>query len=483
MANGSLFTVLPLPIATNQPVHIHGLFSISPDRARLYQFSDKSAQDQDPANWNKWLLQGIVPAAWTKLLSYLADLNPEQPTFEKWPQSLQDDRDPLNNTLEKVTGIIEKKSLALWPTDVGYKTAEGGILSTGLESISLRNALREAQAPVVYVPNRLQQISQIIFKDRILSPMSLCTFLRSVKGNIKSWRNRTKHDILEYLLSKPGFIDYDGLDLFPFKDGTYRSIGDSIAYVHRDGFEESLFCLEDFRNLDVGKLSKSAQQALKRGCESSKIHPSIRFRSASCLREYCTSTIFSKVAKDQDFAMLDKGASEFVTKAWTWISMRGVGILDQDISCLWLLPLGKGYHRKLKPKGSSSQVYFAPPGEINDLMRRFDAKLSSKQFPLLDTRQSELTMVTKSEGIMSTLWVQDCRRMVFLLQWLQQTWTLVDHITDEERVLISKIVALQSPQELLEPDRGGVIEALSHLSIFQKVSWKVVGDKMFVIHF
>ncbi|KAL5316261.1 hypothetical protein ACEPPN_015306 [Leptodophora sp. 'Broadleaf-Isolate-01'] len=477
IANGSLFTVLPLPIATNQPVHIHGLFSISPDRARLYQYSDKSAQDQDPANWNKWLLQGIVPAAWTKLLSYLADLNPEQSTFEKWPRSLQDDRDPLNNALEKVIGIIEKKSLALWPTDVSYKTMEGGMLATGLESISLRNALREAQAPVVYVPDRLQHISRNIFKDRILSPTSLSTFLRSVKSHVTSWSNRTKHDILEYLLSKPEFIDYDGLDLFPFKDEAYRSIGDCVAYVHRDSFEESLFYLEGFCNLDVGKLSKAAQQALKRGCESSKIHPSIRFRSASSLREYCMSTIFNKVAKDQDFAVLDKGDSEFVSKAWTWISMRGVRILDQDISCLWLLPLSNGYHRKIKPKESSSQVYFAPPGEINDLMRRFDAKLSSKEFPLLDTRQSELAMVTKSEGMMSTMQIQDCRRMVFLLQWLRQTWDLVDYVTDEERVLISKMVSLRSPQELLEPDRKGVVEALSHLPIFQKVSWKVVGDK------
>lgn len=74
---GSLFTVLPLSIQTSQPVHIHGLFSVSPDRRRLYQSSDRSSQDQGPANWNSWLFDNSIPTAWTELLTYLAQLHPD----------------------------------------------------------------------------------------------------------------------------------------------------------------------------------------------------------------------------------------------------------------------------------------------------------------------------------------------------------------------------------------------------------------------
>jgi len=298
MTNGSLFTVLPLPIVTNQPVHIHGLFSISPDRARLYQLGEKSAQDQDPANWNTWLFQVLVPAAWTKLLRYMADLCPHRSNFDTWPQSLHDTRGPLNTALENVTEIIGRESLAVWPTVVGYKTEKTALLGIGLESNLLIAALREAQVPLVNVPKRLQNMAENIFKDRILCPQNLCAFLKGAKHKIKLWSQQTKHDILEYLLSKPGFIDYDDLDLFPFKNGTYRSIGKSVAYIHRDDIEEALFDLEDARNLDLGKLSKAMQKALKRGCETLKIHPSIRFRTSRCLREYCSSTIFKNVAKD-----------------------------------------------------------------------------------------------------------------------------------------------------------------------------------------
>lgn len=474
---------MPLPIATSQPVHVHGLFSISPDRARLYHIDDKSAQDQYPATWNKWLLQDPIPAAWTKLLSYFSHLYPEQPTFEKWPLSLNDAQHPFSYALENVLAIIEKESFALWPTYVGYKTTKASLLGTGLESLPLQTALREAKVPVVYVPERLQHISQKNFEARVLCSRTLCTFLRSVKGHIKLWSEQTKNEIVEYLLSEPGFNDYGGLDLFPFKDGAYRSVGDFNTYVHRDSFEETLFYLEDFCNLDVGKFSMSTQQALKRGCESSKIHSSISFRSASCLRKYCMRTIFKKVAKDQDFAVLDEVAAAIVTKVWTWISMRRIDILNQEISCLWLLPLSNGRHRKVKPKVSASQVHFAPPGEAGDLMRKLDAKMASKVLPLLDTTHSELATITKNEATMSNLWVQDASRIVPLLRWLQRTWALVDPVTDEERLLIAELVTSHMPLKLTEPDRTAVVEALSHLPIFQKVSWKESGDKMFVIRF
>ena len=112
--------------------------------------------------------------------------------------------------------------------------------------------------PVVNVPKRLQGMAGNIFKDQVLCPQTLCAFLKDVKTQIKCWSSETKTHILEYLLSKPWFTGYDDIQIFPFKNGTYRSIGQSIAYVHRDSLEEALFDLEDARNLDLEKLSKSA---------------------------------------------------------------------------------------------------------------------------------------------------------------------------------------------------------------------------------
>jgi sacsin len=482
---GSLFTVLPLPILTSQPVHIHGLFSISPDRARLYQFSDRSAQDQIPARWNNCLLQESVPAAWARLLSYLAYLHPHQPAFGRWPQSTGDAQDPLSNATANLIGIINKECLALWPTEVGYVTANKGLLDTGDESEALRDALRETKAPVVYIPEHLRQEAKKLFKDQVLCPRSLSHFLKHESSRISLWSDQTKHRILEYLLSEPGFIDYDGLELFPFQDGKYRSIGDYTAFIHRDEFEKDLFYLEDFRNLNLDKLSTAAQRALKDGCKNSTIHPSIRHRSANSLRDYCMSTIFKNLPEDQDMVVLGGEPTALVSKVWTWLSMQRINILDESISCLWLLPLSNGQYRKVKPRSSSSQVYFAPAEEIGALRWKFDAKSSARLLPLLDTKPTGsvprlASILTKSPDIMSNLFISNASSIVLFLQWLHKTSPLVDNGADEDKLLIARLVASHLPQSLTSPERGTVVRALRSLQIFQKISWQTKGDRMLV---
>jgi sacsin len=80
--------------------------------------------------------------------------------------------------LENVLNIVEEYSLPLWPSDVGYVTSKAGYLYTGVHDEALRNALREAGAPVVYVPQRLRDRAEDIFKGRVLRPHRLCHFLR-----------------------------------------------------------------------------------------------------------------------------------------------------------------------------------------------------------------------------------------------------------------------------------------------------------------
>lgn len=479
--NGSLYAVLPLPITTGQPVHVHGLFSISPDRARLHQIRDRSTQDQEPAKWNDWLLQGPVPMAWAELLLSLARLYPFHPTFEKWPQSVDSTQDLLCNALDKLLEIITKETLPIWPTDVGYLTATHGLLGTGTESATLRDALREATAPIVYVPQRLQQRAEELFKDRVLCPKTLCQFLKGKSSQITSWSNQTKHKLLEYLLSDSEFIDYGGLALFPFMDGIYRSIGEHAVFVHRDSFENDLFRLEDFHTLDLARLSEATQRILKRGCEFSTIHPAIRYRSAESLREYCINTVFKKMPEHQDMVELDEESAAFVSKVWTWISKRQIDILDKNVSSLWLVPLSNGFHRKVKPRPACSQIYLAPEGEIGELMRKFDANSELKPLPLIDIRAAThfISILMKAPAIMADLSVEDGSSMVVFLRWLHQTCPLIDDVADEVKLLIASLAASRLPQRLTPSDRGVVVEALSHLKIFQKLSWEAAGDKMF----
>lgn len=479
---GSLFTVLPLPIPTHQPVHIHGLFSISPDRGKLYQL-DRNNQDQTPAKWNDWLLQGPVPAAWVKLLCYLARSYPRHAAFERWPKSTDGGRGPLGDMTKNLMRIIENECLAVWPTAVGYVTAKEGLLDTGNESAELREALREAKIPILYVPRRLQKRTAKLFKDRVLCPESLCSFLKQGNSQINLWSDQTKRKTLEYLISKPGFIDYGGLDLFPFRDGVYRPIGEDSVFVHRDEFEESLFCHEDSRNLDLNKLSVVAQSVLRRGCEDFTVHPSIRYRSASSLRDYCMHTIFEDLPPDQDMVELSEEPTAFVSKVWTWILMHRVDIFDNAMSGLWLLPLSNGCYRNIIPRNPSRQVYFAPVGETGELMWTLDARSSARPLPLLragpaGSPHGLLPVVTKELATMPRMFITDASSAASFLQWLHQTLPLVSDVADEEKSMIVTVVASRLPEVQTPSEREVAIQALRSLQIFQKITWKADGDKM-----
>jgi sacsin len=464
------------------------MFSLSPDRARLHHLSDRSTQDQDPAKWNEYLFQILIPVAWAQLLSYVANLYPNQPAFERWPQNIDGTRDPLSNALEKVLSVIDRESLPLWPTDVGYVSSKDGLLYAGVGDAALREALREAGAPVVYVPDQLQQRAKGIFKDRILRPEHLCHFLRGTSDKIKSWSHGTKYKIVEYLISESGFTDYGGLKLFPFMDGSHQSIGNGLTFVHRDEFEESLFSLDKSQTLDLKKLSQTTQLALQRRCENSTIHPSICYRSANALRDYCMRTHFEDLAKDQDMVVLGQEAATFVSKVWTWISMRGIDILDTNISCLWLLPLSNGQHRKIRPRTSASRVYLAPAGEVGDLMRNLDAKSSAKPLPLLDTRptgfapQSELLLM-QSLHAKSTVFIEDGSSIISFLQWLHRTSPILDGVADKERQLIAKLVVSDLSKPLISTERETIFEVLRNLKIFQKVSWIAEKGRMWATLF
>ncbi|CZT03992.1 uncharacterized protein RAG0_10590 [Rhynchosporium agropyri] len=248
----SLFTVLPLPVRTTQPVHIHALFSLTPDRANLHRMHDQSAQNQDPAKWNEWLLREGASVAWVKLLSALAQLYPLQSAFDQWPRAVDNNRDPLSGAVDQIVAIIQQDHLALWPTEIGYVSAETGLLALGSESPGLKEALRDANVPVTYVPRQLWDHAKKLFGSRLLSSANVCAYLNSKPAVVRGLRDRVKIALLEFLVSAPAVIDYGRLELFPFEDGEFRSLDGVNAFVHRDSAEKDLFSRQPELNLALG---------------------------------------------------------------------------------------------------------------------------------------------------------------------------------------------------------------------------------------
>ncbi|ESZ90668.1 hypothetical protein SBOR_8948 [Sclerotinia borealis F-4128] len=479
--HGSLFLVMPLPIPINQPAFIHGLFNISPDRARLYKSQDYSSQDQLPAKWNQWLFDSSIPHAWTKLLSHLALSFPPDPSFKYWPHKLDDPNNLSKDVLTHVLSLVRDQSLHVWHTANGYVSADSGLLASGNEPEDLKLALANARIPVVYLPNKLREEAKQLFLGLELEPRTLCKYLDNKNHLVTSWPQATRQQILEYLLLTLGSFKYGkNLALFPFEDGKCRSIHNHLAFVHRDEFEAELFVDEPQHNLDVGQFSQSILHNLQKRLKTSQFHPRIRHRSASDFRDYSLAFVFRKLGIDADMTVLDIDQISFVAKTWTWIQ-RNSDIFNDSLANLWLLPLANGKYRKLKPRSCCALI--PPPGLLGDIVQRLGKDVTAYSPPVILPGAAGLDEVLlaslKNTKAGATLQVRNGEIFHFLLQWFGQSHVAIENTSDKDKIVIIECVARALEKHNEWKYTNDNMLCLQKLPIFQELAWETDGDRWY----
>ncbi len=250
-----------------------------------------------------------VPIAWVNMLMHIAERDSDRAAFDKWPSVLAKPGDVLDGMIQKVLQIVQDRTCQVWYTNLGYVSSSKGLLANGDELPALRKALREVGIPVIYLPDTLLRTIQSSNVVERLSPSSLCSRLEKNISKVREVNEDAKRTLLEYVLSDPSFCKYGAIELFPFEDGTYKSIDGFVAFVPRDKDESALFDRDRSRSVDLGKLSKKTIQVLRDGLLHSYLHASLRTRSSNELKAYCMSTYFKEFDPNQDFAFLDIASS------------------------------------------------------------------------------------------------------------------------------------------------------------------------------
>ncbi|TGO23441.1 hypothetical protein BPAE_0132g00110 [Botrytis paeoniae] len=442
---GSLFTVMPLQIQINQPALIHGLFSISPDRKKLYNSQDSSSQDELPAKWNEWLFNESISNAWVKLLCHLASSSSAKSSWEHWPNKVTDTNCFSKNVLAKVLSLIRQENLPLFHTHIGYVAASAGILATGSESEELKAALLAAKIPVFFVPNLLRSDIDHMFPNGRLEPQTLCQFLDGKNQWVIAWNDDTRQAILEYILLVLASSDHGKtLELLPFEDGQRRSLDARAAFVHRDDFEADLFRRDVQHNLDMSRFSMTAVDALKDSLLMTHDHAHIRFRSTKDLNSYALTYEFQHLDQNSDVVDLNLDQIAFVTKVWSWMSYRELDIFNEQFGPLWLFPISKGRYRKVRPL--DCWVLFPPSGGMGDIIQRlgeFGDITRAKPVLLISTLRLEQTSLSllKTVKAEANLQVHNGEMFHFLVQWLAQFHLAIENASDEVKTAIVKHIA------------------------------------------
>ena len=462
---GRLFSCLPLPVPTIQMAYLHGLFPLSPDRARLHRKGDTSSHHADPGLWNEWLCEGLVPQAWSKLLIFLAERKTPSERFDTWwPIASQDPHDPLYKLLELVFTKIENQ--AVWPTCKGFIKAHDGYLK-GNESLELHKALEAALVPVIYMPSNLRAITHEMFKNHQLSPRSLCQYLVQRQDNaiLCSLSETSKLALLEYLI-KGQSASYGCLPLFPYEDGEIRAINGCEAFVHRDSLDADLFSCGKSSNIDMQKLSTKARDTLRSCVRASSVHRALQFRSLGDF--YCYLWNFVIPGRTENPTLMQSHQATMITKAWSWITLHNIDLLDERIANLPLIPLGKGYHRKIKPNARNWPLAYAPANDLGELVRKISGSAPVLTPGSMDSKARDLLL--KAARKSTNLDIYDARRLPEFLTWLNRLKLRENSKETTRKDIIEHIVNQLRLGDW--PERDLVSDALRQIPLFRKLIWK-----------
>lgn len=366
---GSLFNTLPLPIGTDHPVHIQGMFSVTSDRVNLHSGGHwTTVRDSDAkqgARWNEWLFRECVPQTWVRNLEFLRDISERRARkFDAWGfwpvGSGEASKEPWKGVLGAVFERVVKGNLKLLPTVCGTTATGKDVLFTLESMVRYESAFQEAKVPVVIPPLASRSELGRLNPQDLLEILESDTLRRDLesKRNIGSLSQESRMLLLHFAILDENFSDIGKCKapLVPITDGSYQSFHVSEkdrvgpVFLPRDTAEVRLFNKHTrIVNCNPAVLLPDTAEILQRNIKDLNTHTGISSWTLDAAARYCEQHIFTSSNAD---IIMRKGLehSEFVDQLWKWIMRQGQpldSISSSALGNLWLLPLGDGEYRKL----------------------------------------------------------------------------------------------------------------------------------------
>ena len=374
---GSLFSILRLPLETGHPVHIHGLFSITPDRGRLSSSGQTPGQEDHEVKWNNFMFEHCVAEAWSALLHKRSNESWKEELFCLWPRVEESPTEVWTKLDEFLIRKILSKDLPVWNTAQDCVSASEGLFtsSNSEAAVNYAQSLEGIQLPAVRLGlsflSKVQKISGQIDKPiQQITPETVRSYLRD---NISAIRDNVSTLVLEYCLldimntnaadhvRQSVYESLKPLPLWPTIEGRLEDLTHSTLMLPRDTEELSLF--EPCRaasTIDTRKLSKLVKSLVENDMASGLIS-SMRKRSITDLgidwpRIYGLS---DEQASSYELSQPRLAArDDTLGRVWTWIESRyqEEHILPDVLGELWLLPIKGGHIRRCMPGPESRPV-------------------------------------------------------------------------------------------------------------------------------
>lgn len=510
---GRLFTRLPLPIHTHQPVHIHGMFSPTPDRASIYHVQDRIVpEDSDVdqcSHWNETLSEECLTFAWSRFLLSLTSTGVIGDGFRYWPRNMDRNSRSGDWTLfmEIFLETVVRTELPIWPTCQGWLSANTVFLAperdrgindnvkgSHLDEQSTMHALERVGMPVTRPPSEIYSDTRKCFEragERLLTPITAARFLRIASEKLARASQDMRQGLLEYLLSESpqtGYAHLDDIALFPMCDGSFAASGalsPPILMLPMNENERKLFSLRPHMTVDVGRIGVNALWRLRQDIEKVEAETSLKQWGLEDVYEYCMATYFSEINPYVTFDIVEArdicdSGREFaknLASLWDWIISRvqedaSIITLLSRLGDLWLIPIVGGSYRRVSP--TSKQLLLDPSSgeELGSFLRstcetKVDAYWTNQLY------RSDLTSASTTEFFRKRGIVQPCDNLENLMDWLEDPPQFVSQFCSRERNELVKFLQMLSADFLKSGNSSGkspqLLRQLRRLPVFEEI--------------
>lgn len=511
---GRLFTILPLPILTHQPVHIHGMFSLAEDCESIHQVRDQTAQGNSDlclgSYWNSMMFEESLAPAWSKFLQELASHSASavlKDGFRYWPRKVDQNQfsDSWPIFMKWFLEAVVNNDMSVWPTCRGFLTAKqvflartgsGGIevnvKEPDVETLDILHALESVGMPITHPPDELYTDAKKYFEEtgaKILTPLTAALFLRTVPEKLEFASENVKQRLLEYLLSGPGYAHMDGIRLFPMCDGSFaasRALSPATLMLPIDESERDLFILQPHITIDVRKLGPKLYAKLLDSMGRVENETSLKRWALEDLYDYCMATYFSglslstapDILEATDVCGPECKLSGSLRGLWDWIISRmpkesDHGFFLDLLGDMWLIPILGGRYRRVKPV--NAQLLIDPSSRVE--LGRFLKSVCNNKVGAYETNplySSDSINASATEFLRKHNVMRDCGDLGALVNWLGYRPDFVSLFCFQERnELVQHLEILASDflrSETAPIRRPRLLKQLRGLPVFQEIS-------------
>ncbi|TDL18851.1 hypothetical protein BD410DRAFT_461654 [Rickenella mellea] len=351
-AEGKLFTLLPLPIDTGFPLHLHGILALTSSRQGLRNYHDVAVGSREEflVMWNQIVFSHLAPKAWAGLLVYLADQSGLLTPFDLWPNLSSFSGGDQHYWEGLPRRLLEcTASEHIWPVSGGNVE---DILYLPLEDLliveptdfdeRLIQTLKLCGILVTHPPKRV--FSLITESDElssfIMTPATVRAGLNNRVDDIRQLGKNSLRILCDYLASASDLSLLLGLPLIPTVDGRHISISlrETFPHILATPDEAIIFGNSEPDLLSQQDMAPETEALL---LKTNRVHCLLPARVLTYLQNRFPQRRTSNVA-------LTDADIRWLIQFWTWIGRwnRASDLLSSPLASklhiLHLIPLSTG---------------------------------------------------------------------------------------------------------------------------------------------